>query len=430
MKLIYLMVSFLFLLEIMAFVAFSRARATTYYVVPGDTVIVVTPAATVSQSPTSTISPTKVASPTPTPVVPTASPTAAVACIKITSPTSGSTVSGSAVAIVTADVCSGVWYESLFIDGTNVASFAPGKVVMDSTQLTNGSHSVVVTSQSTNPGSVILGQASVTLVVNNTVAPTATPTVVAVAPTCHDAASCATFPLADMIAAGYVNPNLPPVGENESENVTRNAAVPTAAQLTALTPSTLQNAVGHTVMSKVTGAYKGTTNQILQWASYKWGDDPIAYLAEAVNESGWDMDTVGDINNGVSLGILQIKSSDYVGTCPGATGVQLFNGSNLVPCSAAPVLCSSTCLSHQYTAFAADYAVAWMHACQVGGNSYLSNPSFPGYQVSTGPGTAYNDFWICMGAWYSGKWNDSGSQQYVAHIKQIYAAKSWVNLKQ
>lgn len=415
----------LFLLVVCWSYAFSQECADT----PSYHVCVSSRSPTPSVVPTMSNSPTSTGKPTPSPT-PTSLPTAAPTCVAITSPSAGTFVSGSTVNVKTTDTCGGVWFENLYIDGVGSGSFVVGAAVFDSTKLTNATHTIQITSQSQNPNSVVLGSASIRVMVSNgSPTPSPTPAVITTAPTCHDAASCGTFPLSDTQAASFVNPNLAPVGENESENVARNQSVPTTTQLGALTPmSNLQNAVGIAVMKGVTGNYKGTTNEILQWAAIKWGMDPIAYLAEAYNESGWDMDVVGDMGNGVSLGILQIKSSDYTGTCPGATNVNYPTA--IVPCSAFPVLCSSTCLSHQYTAFAADYAIGWMHACQVGGNTYLSNPSFPGYQVSTGVGTAYNDFWSCMGAWFSGKWNDSGSLSYQSLIKGYYSSKPYLNLKQ
>ena len=53
----------------------------------------------------------------------------------------------------------------------------------------------------------------------------------------------------------------------------------------------------------------------MQWASYKWGFDPDVTRAIAVVESHWHQDDIDDVGNGVSLGILQIKSADYAGTC-------------------------------------------------------------------------------------------------------------------
>ena len=114
---------------------------------------------------------TPTARPTPTSPKPTPVPS----CIRIMSPAAGAAVRGSSVAIGTLDTCSGLWFESLYIDGSHVSDFAPGAVVFNSTTFSNGTHTVEVTSQSTNPGSVVLGSASEPLNIENGSA-TPTPT--------------------------------------------------------------------------------------------------------------------------------------------------------------------------------------------------------------------------------------------------------------
>ena len=55
----------------------------------------------------------------------------------------------------------------------------------------------------------------------------------------------------------------------------------------------------------VTGRYRGTTDEILQWAARKWGFDPDLFRAVATVESYWNMSVVGD--GGLSFGIFQMK---------------------------------------------------------------------------------------------------------------------------
>src|SRR5688500_5670474 len=40
---------------------------------------------------------------------------------------------------------------------------------------------------------------------------------------------------------------------------------------------------------EVTGRYRGTTDEILQWAAHKWGFDPDLFRAVAYVESRWRM---------------------------------------------------------------------------------------------------------------------------------------------
>jgi hypothetical protein len=113
---------------------------------------------------TPTPKPTPVPTPTPTPT-----PTP---CIRITAPQPGQVVGG-IVPISTLDTCTGLWFETLFVDNTFVGAFAPGAVTWQTVEWVNGNHQITVTSQSSNPGSRVLGSASETLNVQN--GPTPTP---------------------------------------------------------------------------------------------------------------------------------------------------------------------------------------------------------------------------------------------------------------
>src|SRR5260370_14092835 len=116
-----------------------------------------TPTSTRTATATPTATATQQASPTPTPA----------SCVKITAPGRNAAVSG-LVAIGTSDACAGNWFESLYVDGAHVGDFTTGQVVFTSTAYANGAHTIEVTSQSTNPGSVVLGSASEALNVQNT----------------------------------------------------------------------------------------------------------------------------------------------------------------------------------------------------------------------------------------------------------------------
>src|SRR5579862_479852 len=135
---------------------------------------VATPTRTSTRTPT----PTPTIKPTPTPTATasihaTPSPTP-TACVTITSPAPNSSVSG-IVAIDTSDLCTGNWFESLYVDGSHIGDFATGQVMFASGSFANGTHTVEVTSQSVNPGSVVLGTASEVLNVQAGL-PTVTPT--------------------------------------------------------------------------------------------------------------------------------------------------------------------------------------------------------------------------------------------------------------
>lgn len=152
---------------------------------------------------------------------------------------------------------------------------------------------------------------------------------------------------------------------------------------------------------RVTGDFVGTTDQILQWVSCKWGFDEDITRARAVTESSWRMTTEGDISDfagecnvlglvppcPLSYGILQVKGSVHTGTYPAST---------------------------ESTAFGADYAMAWLRACYDGEFDWFHNPGY-----------VAGDEWGCVGAWFSGEWYDHGSEDYVAEVQGHLQARTW-----
>jgi autotransporter family porin len=141
--------------------------------------------------------------------------------------------------------------------------------------------------------------------------------------------------------------------------------------------------------SLVTGGFTGTTDDIIQWAAWKWGIDEDVMRAVAVQESDWRQSMVGD--GGVSFGMFQVKSqlagSDgWEGTFP---------------------------LSRDDTAFNADYYGRAIRSCYDGRETWL------------GGGYSAGDFWDCIGWWFSGDWQDSGGRNYVASVKRWLAERTW-----
>ncbi len=135
------------------------------------------------------------------------------------------------------------------------------------------------------------------------------------------------------------------------------------------------------IVPRVNGDFTGTTDEILQWGACKWGFDVDTVRAQAAVESKWLMSWNGD--GGASLGILQIKVSQHPGTWPWA---------------------------RDSTAYNVDYVLARRRACYEGWT----------YDGSASRG----DLWGCIGMWYSGGYG-SGYGDYVAAVRQAYAAKPW-----
>jgi hypothetical protein len=158
--------------------------------------------------------------------------------------------------------------------------------------------------------------------------------------------------------------------------------------------------------NNVTGNFKGTTTEILQWAACKWGIDEDLIRADAVQESNWHQNELGDVCGPVgeaSYGILQVKNLD---------------------CSGSPVH-GGYPQTQQSTALNADWWAAHIRSCYDGdfydGGSWLYNGQTVD-QIAAVNGWNYV-LWGCIGFHFSGDWNPT--QQYVQQVQQILAAKPW-----
>ena len=149
----------------------------------------------------------------------------------------------------------------------------------------------------------------------------------------------------------------------------------------------------------VDGRYRGTTDDIIEWAAYKWGLPEDVLRAVAVKETTWDMDYLGDYNAVTdrydSFGIFQVRR---------------------------PYHC---CLPfmRDSTAFNADYYGGIIRAYFDGEQDWLNNPD-----VAPDNGRKYRpgDLWGSVGAWYTGRWHtEANDRDYVAPIKEILQARTW-----
>jgi hypothetical protein len=231
------------------------------------------------------------------------------------------------------------------------------------------------------------------------------------------------YPRSDLEAASRV---LRKNWEPRPGNALFNHNEPTPDQLRQVKVPAYMDARGHAVLDAVTGHFTGTTDEILQWGAYKWGFDPDLVRANAVDESHWHQNFIGDIDNGVSLGIMQIKSRYFGGTCPQSPHFPPV----LDPTSAHSIqryLASEpSCLSYNSTAFAVDYRLAYLRACMNRSITYFFNhepaSGHPRYADASGDEL----LWGCLGSWYSGYFWDAGSLDYIQRISRFYTRKPWL----
>ena len=137
--------------------------------------------------------------------------------------------------------------------------------------------------------------------------------------------------------------------------------------------------------ARVTGRFKGTTDEIIQWAAAKHGIDVDTMRAVAVIESWWRMTTVGD--NGDSFGLFQIRRPYH--------------------CCAA--------YARRSTAFNADYYGAIIRAFYDGKMPWLND-------VERGEQYKAGDLDGSVGAWFAGRWHTQPANDYIRRVKDALRA--------
>ena len=148
---------------------------------------------------------------------------------------------------------------------------------------------------------------------------------------------------------------------------------------------------------RITGAFTGTTDEIIQWAACKWGLSDEMLRAQAVIESNWLQSAEGDLESR-SRG--HCTPGDTRDPCPVSFG--LLQNKWYYNAGAYPML-------RTMTSFHMDWSAAKLRGC------YDGRSWFPG-----------GDIWGCLGAWYSGTWNDSAGDAYTARVRGSMDAKPWL----
>jgi len=171
--------------------------------------------------------------------------------------------------------------------------------------------------------------------------------------------------------------------EPRADNITANHTVPTKLQLALFHHKSDMPYQGY-----VTGDFKGTTDEILQWGAAKWGFSARLFRAVASVETWWHQSFIGD--NGSSFGIMQVR---------------------------VPYHC---CLPfiRTSTAFTVDYYGAILRAYYDGKQTFLQN-------VEHGRNYHAGDLWGSVGVWASGRWHMGTSDSYVSQVKQRIADRIW-----
>ena len=343
--------------------------------------------------------------------------------VTISSPKSGATVSGT-VSVVVQNVAPVSWV-NFYIDGNWVVSSPPYTMAWNSTGVANGQYAIAVNGYDSSNALVATTAMNVNVQNGGSLTPTPAPTGSPRAKPTATPSSTASPGYYSLLPAGSALPsdsqcaseasgdNFEPVPQNGPQNT----YTPSASDLSTYVSEASGGEGGApgSYLTRADGQFSGTTDAILKWASCKWGFDENVTRATAVNETHWRQTEFGDIGNGTSIGILQIKSRDYPSSCEAVASSQ---NTSLVT--------DRTCYSYLSTAFAADYKLAQQRACFEGKVSYMIGESPAGYP-SYPNGTPDQMMWGCVGWWYSGHWYDSGAVNYISQVKGYLAGQPWLS---
>jgi hypothetical protein len=192
-------------------------------------------------------------------------------------------------------------------------------------------------------------------------------------------------PLSDAGAAAKV---VRSAFEPRRANAAATHRVPTKSQLRAF-----QRQSDQPYSHWVTGRFRGTTDEVIQWAAAKWGLAPDLVRAVAAKETWWRMSHVGD--GGDSFGLFQVRRPFH---CRGTLVCGLFR--------------------HD-AALNADYYGSIIRSYYDGRQTWLNTVSGNGARYAAG------DLWGSIGAWFSGRWHDGGAEAYVAAVKDYMAKRIW-----
>jgi hypothetical protein len=163
-------------------------------------------------------------------------------------------------------------------------------------------------------------------------------------------------------------------------------------------------------LSRLSGNYTGTTDDIIQWAACKWGIDADVVRAQAGQESSWFMSAIGDFTsdpNWCAPG--HAPGGDGRPGCPesvGLMGVKFRYHGVAFP------------EAGQSTAYNLDYTLSVWRSCFEGQEQWLADhPPRSGYRAG--------DMWGCLGRWYAGDWRSGEALGYIGRVQQAYQSRSW-----
>ncbi len=196
------------------------------------------------------------------------------------------------------------------------------------------------------------------------------------------------------------------------------------------------------LLPRVDGSFRGTTDEIFQWAACKWGFPDNLLRGIAVRESTWYQDLTKPDGTCVEFrgcgdrftnatpasttyceGLAKVGHHDYQpqfggrGFCPktfSIVGVMSWDDPAWrAPARAWPDNQNGTFpFSRDSTAFAVDYLGSYLRGCYDGWITWLHPDR--------------GDIWGCVGSWYSGDWHSSAADGYAARVQSEIRNHTWL----
>jgi hypothetical protein len=190
------------------------------------------------------------------------------------------------------------------------------------------------------------------------------------------------------------------------------------------------------LLRRVDGQFTGTTDEIFQWASCKWGLADNVLRAIAVRESTWyqyetyrsgrcvntwgcgDLFSARSSASAVYCDTLAQYGYDYQpdlgpGLCPKTFSIVGVMSWEAPSWGVMPGNQNGTFpFNRNSTAFAVDYLGSELRGCYEGWERWLTK--------------ARGDIWGCVGAWYSGDWHSGAADGYISRVQREIANHTWL----
>jgi hypothetical protein len=164
---------------------------------------------------------------------------------------------------------------------------------------------------------------------------------------------------------------------------------------------------------RITGNYRGTTDEIIQWAACKWGIDEDVVRAQIARESWWDQEATGDFTDDPALCVPghPVGADGEDGQCPESIGLGQVRAQYYRPYIEDSVTS---------TAFNLDVTYALWRSCYDGTETWLNT-------VERGKEYAAGDLWGCLGKWYSGRWYTDAANEYIGWVQDYLDDEIWTS---